>query len=186
MHRAVRPKPVAAILAISRESEPLASVRSSTNPVAGFAFSQKKSEWARSISSRRASSSAEIVGGRTAVYDSRNALPKSLRGALRVESPTTTPVRKKSWSISRRENLRMGESLRPFDFREKLPPSNGTPRLILSLVWFRSFVLQVWKTSDLGQRGCLPKQTRQARSIACWGGQKYITGRSGSQKRKFR
>src|SRR5579883_2950076 len=51
MHKAVSPKPVAAILPMSRVSPPLALARSRTSPVLGLASCQKYANPARSISS---------------------------------------------------------------------------------------------------------------------------------------
>ena len=56
MHSAVNPKPVAAMLLMVYVSEPLARARSFTNPVDGFACSQKKLKAARSMSSSNWSS----------------------------------------------------------------------------------------------------------------------------------
>src|ERR1700732_936617 len=58
MHSAVRPKPVAAMLATFRESDPVAWLRSFTSPVAGLASPQKNSKQERSRSSKKRSSSA--------------------------------------------------------------------------------------------------------------------------------
>src|SRR5450755_4562007 len=58
MHSPVSPKPVAAMLATLRESVPLAWLRSFTKPVYGLASSQKNWKHARSICSRKRSSSS--------------------------------------------------------------------------------------------------------------------------------
>src|ERR1700686_2408453 len=58
MHNAVKPKPVAAMLATFRESDPVAWLRSFTSPVAGLASPQKNSKQERSRSSKKRSSSA--------------------------------------------------------------------------------------------------------------------------------